>query len=80
MVQERPFHQYSHMIRRLTALLLWTYFAWYLGATVAAVLNGPTVVGPIAAVMTAALAAVGWARTRRPNPSAAPHLKAQPTR
>jgi hypothetical protein len=71
---------YRGMTRRLTALLLWTYFAWYLGATVATVLHGPTVVGPIAAILTAAVAGWGWARTRRPAPSAAQRLEVQPTR
>jgi hypothetical protein len=68
------------MTRRLTALLLWSYFAWYLGATVASVMDGPTVVGPIAGALTAVVAAIGWARARRPHATTTRQLEAQPTR
>ena len=53
------------MIRRVVALTLWTYFAWYLGAMLAAATGGPAVAGPIAAVLTAGLGLTGWVRMSR---------------
>jgi hypothetical protein len=53
------------MLRRIVALALWTYFAWYLGAMLATFTGGPAVVGPIAAVLTAAVGAIGWVRSSR---------------
>ena len=55
----------QRMLRRIVALALWTYFAWYLGAMVATFTGGPAVVGPIAAVLTAAVGVIGWARSSR---------------
>ena len=66
------------MIRRIVALALWTYFAWYLGAMVAAFTDGPSVAGPIAGFLTAAAGAYGWMRTTR-RPAARPTLEASPT-
>ena len=37
------------MFRRIVALALWTYFAWYLGAMLAAFTGGPTALGPMLA-------------------------------
>ena len=60
------------MLRRLAAVLLWSYFAWYLGAMLAVLVSGPAVTGPLAAVLTAAVAVYGWIRrsekTRRVSP------------
>jgi hypothetical protein len=67
------------MIRRLAALALWTYFAWYLGAMLATFTGGPAVAGPIAAVLTAGLGLVGWVRTSR-RASATNTLEAAPSR
>ena len=59
------------MFRRIVALALWTYFAWYLGAMLAAFTDGPAVVGPIAAILTAAVGVIGWVRSsRRATPQA----------
>lgn len=67
------------MIRRLLALALWTYFAWYLGAMLAAFTGGPAVAGPIAAVLTACLGLVGWVRLSR-RATASRTLEAEPSR
>jgi hypothetical protein len=53
------------MFRRMTALALWTYFAWYLGAMLAAFTGGPTALGPILASLTAAICVIGWVRSNR---------------
>jgi hypothetical protein len=53
------------MFRRLAALALWSYFAWYLAATLASFTDAPAAAGPIAAALTAAVAAIGWARAGR---------------
>jgi len=55
----------SPMTRRLVALALWSYFAWYLGATLATFTGGPAVAGPIAAVLTAGVGVFGWVRSGR---------------
>ena len=67
------------MIRRLVALGLWTYFAWYLGAMLATFTGGPAVAGPIAAVLTAGLGLVGWVRMSRRVP-ATRSLETEPSR
>jgi hypothetical protein len=69
----------QHMIRRLVALALWTYFAWYLGAMLATFTGGPAVAGPIAAVLTAGLGLVGWVRMSR-RAAANRTFEAQPSR
>ena len=53
------------MFRRIVALALWTYFAWYLGAMLAALTGGTTALGPALAFLTAALCVTGWARSSR---------------
>ncbi len=53
------------MIRRFVALALWTYFAWYACAVLAAYIGGPAIAGPIAAALTAAVGAIGWMRASR---------------
>ena len=53
------------MFRRIVAMALWTYFAWYLGAMLAAFTGGPTALGPTLAVVTAAVCVVGWVRANR---------------
>jgi hypothetical protein len=68
------------MTRRIAALALWAYFAWYLAAMIASVIGGPAIAGPIAAVLTAALGIVGWARSRRAERRPAPQAELQPTR
>lgn len=55
----------QRMLRRIVALALWTYFAWYLGAMVATFTGGPAAVGPIAAILTAAVGVIGWVRSSR---------------
>lgn len=67
------------MIRRLVALALWSYFAWYLGAMLATLTGGPAIAGPIAAVLTAALGLVGWVRISR-RATARHTLEAEPSR
>jgi hypothetical protein len=67
------------MIRRLVALALWTYFAWYLGAMLATFTGGPAVAGPIAAILTAGLCLVGWVRTSR-RATTTQTLEAEPSR
>lgn len=67
------------MIRRLVALALWTYFAWYLGAMLATFTGGPDVAGPIAAVLTSGLGLVGWVRMSR-RVTASHTLEAEPSR
>ena len=67
------------MIRRFISLALWTYFAWYLGAMLATFTGGPAVAGPIAALLTALLAAGGWIRKAR-NITSQPRLGAEPSR
>ena len=60
------------MFRRIVALTLWTYFAWYLGAMLAAFTGGPTALGPMLASLTAAVCVIGWARSNRrraPSPA-----------
>jgi hypothetical protein len=60
------------MFRRIVALTLWTYFAWYLGAMLAAFTGGPTALGPMLASLTAAVCVTGWARSNRrraPSPA-----------
>jgi hypothetical protein len=53
------------MFRRILALALWTYFAWYLGAMLAAFTGGPTALGPVLASLTASICVIGWARLNR---------------
>lgn len=65
MVARLTGRQTLRMIRRLAALALWTYFAWYLGAMLATFTGGPDIAGPIAAVLTAAIGLVGWVRIAR---------------
>jgi len=67
------------MIRRLVALALWTYFAWYLGAMLATFTGGPAIAGPIAAVLTAGLGLVGWVRISR-RATANRTFEAEPSR
>ena len=67
------------MIRRLVALALWSYFAWYLGAMLATLTGGPAIAGPIAAVLTAGLGLVGWVRISR-RATASHTLEAEPSR
>jgi len=69
----------QRMIRRLVALALWTYFAWYLGAMLATFTGGPAIAGPIAAVLTAGLGLVGWVRMSR-RATANRTLEAEPSR
>jgi hypothetical protein len=77
---DRPADEHTHrMIRRLVALTLWTYFAWYLGAMLATVTGGPAVAGPIAAVLTAGLGIVGWVRVSR-RVTATHTLETEPAR
>ena len=61
--------EHAGMTKRLVALALWTYFAWYLGATLAALFDGPQVVGPIAAFLTAVIALIGWGRALSARPA-----------
>jgi hypothetical protein len=68
------------MIRRFAALALWTYFAWYLGAMVAAFTDGPSVVGPVAGLLTASVAVYGWLRSSHRNTPATRSLEASPSR
>ncbi|CAN5299405.1 hypothetical protein BH24CHL10_BH24CHL10_02040 [soil metagenome] len=57
------------MLRRVMALLLWTYFAWYLGALMAHAIELPSVIGPLAGVSMAVFALYGWHRPRKsPRP------------
>lgn len=51
------------MLRRIVALGLWAYFAWYLAAMIASYIGATHVAGPVAAVLTLAVGIVGWART-----------------
>ena len=67
------------MFRRLVALALWTYFAWYLGAMLATFTGGPAIAGPIAAVLTAGVGLVGWVRITR-RVTATRTLEAEPSR
>ena len=53
------------MVRRIVAMALWTYFAWYLGAMLAAFTGGPTALGPLFATLTAAVCVFGWVRANR---------------
>jgi hypothetical protein len=53
------------MFRRIVALALWTYFAWYLGAMLAAFSGLPAALGPTLAALTAAICAIGWVRSHR---------------
>ena len=53
------------MFRRIVAMALWTYFAWYLGAMLAAFTGGPTALGPLLAMLTAAVCVTGWVRSNR---------------
>ena len=69
MVIGRSPDEYPGMTKRLLALALWTYFAWYLGATVAALFDGPQAVGPVAALLTAAMGLSGWARAQSSRPA-----------
>ena len=71
---------YHAMIRRLTALALWTYFAWYLGATVASAFDGPAIAGPIAGILTAIVAGIGWLRSVRVKAATPRTLEAHPAR
>jgi membrane associated rhomboid family serine protease len=60
------------MLRRVTAVLLWTYFAWYLGALLAHASGLPGTVGPLAGASMALFALYGWHRHRKiPRPVAA---------
>ena len=61
---DRPWHALV-MTRRLLALFLWTYFAWYLGSLVAVYTDGPAATGPIAAALMVLVAAYGWLRGSR---------------
>jgi DMSO reductase anchor subunit len=67
------------MIRRLVALALWTYFAWYLGAMLAAFTGGSPATGPIAAVLMIAAGAIGWIRSTRHGAHPERALKAEPS-
>jgi hypothetical protein len=71
---------HPRMIRRFVALALWTYFAWYLGAMLAAFTGGPAVAGPIAGVLTAAVGTYGWVRTSRRRAASPTTLEASPSR
>jgi uncharacterized membrane protein YjjB (DUF3815 family) len=53
------------MFRRIVALALWTYFAWYLGAMIATFTGGPSALGPALATFTAAICVTGWVRSNR---------------
>lgn len=55
----------ARMIRRIVALALWTYFAWYLGAMLAAFTGGSPATGPVAAILMVAAGVVGWIRSTR---------------
>jgi membrane protein required for beta-lactamase induction len=68
------------MARRITALLLWSYFAWYLASMLASVTEGPAVAGPIAAVLTAVLGVTGWLRSRRAAQPSTPQVELHPSR
>lgn len=68
------------MARRITALLLWSYFAWYLASMLASVTDGPAVAGPIAAALTAALGVTGWIRSRRSGQPRAARAELNPSR
>lgn len=65
MSARRPEPHTSPMIRRLVALALWAYFAWYLAAMVATVIGASSLAGPTAAVLTIAAGALSWARAQR---------------
>lgn len=60
------------MLRRMTALALWAYFAWYLGALIADATGLSPLVGPVAAAATGAFALYDW---HRPRMSRQPSLK-----
>jgi hypothetical protein len=62
--EQRRLHD-PDMLRRIVAMTLWTYFAWYLGAMLAAFSGGPTAIGPTLALLTAALCLAGWVRSNR---------------
>jgi hypothetical protein len=63
----------DRMLRRMTALLLWVYFAWYLVGLIAAATGLPSSLGPMAAALMAVLAVVDWRSLRR-NPD---HLRSE---
>jgi hypothetical protein len=64
------------MLRRTIALILWAYFAWYLGALVANAAGLPSVIGPMAALAMAAFAVYDWRRPRNvPRPAPAKELQ-----
>lgn len=71
--------QSHRMLRRTIALGLWMYFAWYLGAMVAAAAGLPAIVGPIAAVAMAAFGLHDWRRARTLR-SSTPVRKLHPSR
>ena len=57
------------MLRRMTALLLWVYFAWYLVGLVSVATGLPSSLAPMAAALMAVLAVVDWRSLRRvPDP------------
>ena len=68
------------MIRRLSALVLWTYFAWYLAATLASLSGGPGEAGPIAALLTLFVGVVGWLRLHRDAARPLQRVELEPTR
>lgn len=53
------------MIRRIVAVALWAYAAWYLAALLALAFGGPDVAGPIAAALVVAVDVVGGLRASR---------------
>lgn len=64
------------MLRRVMALLLWTYFAWYLGALIAHAIGLPGVVGPLAGIsMTVFAVYDGQRRRKSMRPAAAKSLQ-----
>ena len=67
------------MVRRLAALALWGYFAWYLGAMLADITGSSPVVGPVAGALTVAVGAIQWGRAHRRNRVAVAAPELQPT-
>lgn len=55
----------SLMFRRTIALVLWTYFGWYLTALAATVIGLPTLIAPLGGIAMAAIALHDWRSARR---------------
>lgn len=67
------------MIRRIVAVALWAYFAWYLAALIALSFDGPEIAGPIAAALVVVLDIVGGLRASRARRPASRAAVAEPS-